>query len=197
MNLYFVIYSSIIQIGFEDTLAFKEALRTGAMIPTDKYNNELEISRVNDVLIDLIVKNHILDVDPNSYDSELLPIDGGLRIEFDNQDINHQCCSEINDFKNWEQILKDQSKIWKDIWIGHPWIYYKVDKELIYFSEYYDNNMDQNDIKTMFAIDKNDFFTKLIVQFNELYKFRDKLEKVISNGDFQNKKILIEKLMIK
>lgn len=190
MKLYFILYTDIIQEGLSETDSYRIAIDNNALIKVDEFNNELLISKLSDELIEKILKSHISDTESTDYEDDLTPLDGGLRIEFDKMTIDHQCCSELNDYKNWEKIIDAQTKEWNEIWIGHPSIYYRFDNDVIEISDYYDSNPKQEDIKTRLRLDKGEFLSKLEKSIVELNDFKRNLYRVVDIGDFKNKNIL-------
>ena len=195
MNVYFTVYSPILLQGLEDTLAFKEAEECGALIKVNHYDYEMVISKMSDNLIEAVILAHIEGMAPQEYKEQLLPIDGGLRIEHDDLVIEHQCCSEINDYQNWERIVDEQASEWKEIWIGHPSIYYRIAGNEIQFSQYYDTNPHHDQIEVRMTLDKIEFLEKLKIALDDLKVFKKRILSIIENRDFQNKEELARNIM--
>jgi hypothetical protein len=42
----------------------------------------------------------------------------------------------MGNIKGWEDLLKNESTRWTELWIGHPWVYYRRNNECVEFSEY-------------------------------------------------------------
>jgi hypothetical protein len=191
----FILYSEPIQEEWNYTELYKKATEIGAIIKVDQYNNELILSKVTDELIVATIKSHIDEIEPKDYYDQIVPLDGGLRIEKDNQIIDHQCCSELNDYVNWKKITSEKTKKWKEIWIGHPSVFYRNKGNEIELSEYYETNPKDKDIKTKMSFEKTDFINELEKALSELEKFKKRVYRIIENGNYKNKEVLKKALI--
>jgi hypothetical protein len=190
MKMYFTLYSEALK---QHTDFLVEAIRCKALMENERGELELVISKVSDKLIDLFVREYIACLEPEEYDEKLPPLDGGLRIEEAGAVIEHQCCSELDDYLAWAEILKVRAAHWTEIWIGHPWIYYRIEGPSIYLTDYCEDLPDNMDYK--FVFDKEIFFAKLRGQLISLYEFGYKLRRYVQQGDFQKKEVLLGKLL--
>ena len=191
----FILYSEPIQEEWNYTELYKKATEIGALIKVDKYNNELILSKVTDKLIIATIKSHIDEIEPKNYYDQIVPLDGGLRIEKDNLLIEHQCCSELNNYVNWKKIVSEETKKWKEIWIGHPSVFYRYKGNEIELSEYYEENPKDEDIKTKMAFNKSDFIIELEKALLEMDEFKQRVYRIIENGKYQNKEVLKKALI--
>ncbi|WP_299438221.1 hypothetical protein [uncultured Aquimarina sp.] len=190
MTLNFILYSDPIQEEWNYMDLYKSAVKNGSLLKVDNYNNEVLISKISNELIEKTIESHIDEIESNNYEEELVPLDGGLRIEHNDLIIEHQCCSELNDYQNWEKVLIEQSNDWKEIWIGHPSVFYRLTDDKIEFSEYYDDNPASKDITTKMVFEKADFFDQLTQSLAELKSFKKRVYQIIDNGNYENKEIL-------
>ena len=191
----FILYSDLIQEEWNNTELYKKANESGALIKIDDYTNELILSKVSDELIIETINIHIEEIEPKNYHDQISPFDGGLRIVKNGMIIEHQCCSELNDYLNWKKIITDKTAKWKEVWIGHPSIYYRYNGNEIELSEYYDINPNYEDIEIKMTFEISEFLFNLEKALLELYKFKERVYKLIEQGNYQNKEIL-KKLLI-
>ena len=191
----FVFYSYPIQEEFKDTALYKKAAGLGALINFDTYNNVLSISKVTDELIKATIDSHIEDTESKNYEEELPPFEGGLRIEKDDLSIDYQCCADLGDAVEWEKVISKKSQTWKQIWIGHPWIFYRYNGVNIELSEYYDDIPDDDDIQGKMTWSRGAFATELNQALADLEIFKERLYKVIDAGNYDNKEVLKRKLI--
>lgn len=159
------------------------------------YNNELILSKVTDDLISATIDSHIRDIESENYYDQIVPLDGGLRIEIDNLIIEHQCCSELNDYLNWKKIISEKSKKWKEIWIGHPSVFYRIKGCKIEISEYYEGNPKDKEIKAKMTFENTDFINGLSNVLSELEEFKEKVYRIVENGNYKNKELLKKALI--
>ncbi len=191
----YILYSQPIQEEWNDTELYKKATEINALIKVDEYNNELILSKVTDDLIIATIDSHIEEIEPKDYYDQIVPLDGGLRIEKDNLIIEHQCCSELNDYQNWKKIITEKSKKWKEIWIGHPSIFYRNKADEIELSEYYDDTPKDKEIKTKFTFNYAEFINELEIANSELEIFKQKVYRIVENGNYENKEVLKKALL--
>jgi hypothetical protein len=190
MKIRFTIYSSLFDKWLNESELYRKAIYQNVLIDTNEYENELILAKLTPELIDPIIRNHIEDISPKDYDDKLMPFEGGLRIESRSEIIESQCCGDINDYKNWEKLMVKEISSWQDIWIGHPWIFYKFDQHSIFFSEYYDNAIDIDKIKIKLTLQKEKFKEALADELDNIKDFKIKLGRVIDQGNFENKETL-------
>ena len=191
----FTLYSQPIQKEFSYTELFKKASEIRALINVDEFNNELILSKVTDELLIATIDAHIEEIIPENYYDQIVPLDGGLRIEHENQMIEHQCCSELNDYKNWEKIISEKSKKWKEIWIGHPSVYYRMREDKIELSEYYEDSPKEENIVVKMVFNVSDFANGLEKALLELEVFKKQIYRIIDDGNYMNKEVLKISLM--
>lgn len=191
----YILYSEPIQEEFNDTELYKKATEINALIKIDMYNNELILSKITDDFIIATIESHIQEIEPKDYYDQIVPLDGGLRIEKDNLIIEHQCCSELNDYHNWKKITSEKSTKWKEIWIGHPSVFYRNKGNEIELSEYYENMPKDNETKTKMTFNETDFVNELKRANSELEMFKQKVYRIIENGNYENKEVLKKALI--
>ncbi len=191
----YILYSEPIQEEWNYTELYKKATEVNALFKVDKYNNELILSKVTDDLIIATIDSHIEEIEPQNYYDQIVPLDGGLRIEKNNLIIEHQCCSELNDYQNWKKIITEKSKKWKEIWIGHPSVFYRNKGNEIEFSEYYDDTPKDAEIKTKMTFNEAEFINELNIANSELEEFKQKVYRIVENGNYENKEVLKKALI--
>ena len=54
--------------------------------------------------------------------------------------IEPSCCGDIGNINEWESIFEKELSEWNQLWIGHPWIYYRKANQIIEFSNYTELN---------------------------------------------------------
>lgn len=178
----------VIQIFSIDFTIFSERFQT-PLLETDwifdkyknviyevtKYENEVSIKNFDNQLISVIVDDYIEELESDDHGTHL---HGGFKIKSKNTKIGTTCCSSFSDYINWEEILTEPKSDWTSIWIGHPWVYYKIVDEFILFSNYTEN---ENDINEMMRIDFEVFKIELKMWFDEIQKFKKKVKNYIES----------------
>lgn len=190
MKMYLTLYSESLKNNAE---ALSEAIKCRALIKNAFGDPELLISHASNRLLDLFIQGHVSGVKAEQYEEKIAPLDGGLRVEGKDGVIEHQCCSEFDDYMTWEFILDKQATHWTEIWIGHPWIYYRIDGRWVYLSDYCEDIPGSLDFR--FAFDKDHFLSTLRIRVNEAHRFKQRIQKVIQRGAFLNKEVLINRLI--
>lgn len=155
--------------------ALVEAIRSNALMENERGDPELLLSQISDWLLDLFTHVHTAGTEAEHYEKEIPPLYGGLRVEEVGSVIEHQYCSAFDDYMIWAFILDKQATEWTEVWIGHPWIYYRIDGPFIYLSDYCENIPKSAECR--FAFDKNDFLSVLRTRVNEAQVFKDRLNK--------------------
>lgn len=90
-----------------------------------------------------VIKNHLEDVDIWDFEEQVGRLCGGIVMKVEDKfPITPTCCVDIGNIRNWVEIFKDKSKVWKTLWVGHPWVFHRFVGESIEFSKYYEKNIE-------------------------------------------------------
>lgn len=136
---------------------------------TDEYNNELSIKDFDNELISLIVEDYVNALNESDNENIRTSFDAGFQLITENIRIGYKCCGEFCNYKNWEKILIEKNSTWTEIWIGHPWIYYRFEKGVIVFSDYTE---DPKTIKELVRFDFKEFEISLQDWLKEINRFK-------------------------
>ena len=110
---------------------------------------------------------------------------GGMVIENlkdKQQTIHHQCCGEILDYQYYLSVLEDKNPDWKQIWIGHPWIFGKVKDDRLYLTSLLQCNkeeVDQLEELTIYEFDLRLFQQKMNKALEKLKAFEKKIATIL------------------
>lgn len=90
-----------------------------------------------------ILKKELQEVELEEFEDQVSILSGGIAIKENNSVlIEPTCCGDIGNIVGWESIVETESKGWTQLWIGHPWIFYKKDNGFIEFSDYTNANLE-------------------------------------------------------
>ncbi|MGD1320443.1 hypothetical protein [Chryseobacterium sp. 2R14A] len=125
--------------------------------PIQEGSYFVDIETLDDENLKIILKVVFEDVEVEGTDFLSL-FDGGIILKENNKIfLEPQCCADLEDIKNWEYIFENNSLDWSQLWIGHPWIFYKKENEKIQFSDYTENILSEiENIKAVFEINESD-----------------------------------------
>ncbi len=122
-----------------------------------------------------------------NFDLEKIPaLIGGIVIEFDdNTAIAPQCCGEIYNYQHWKEVLDKQPQEWTEIWIGHPWIYARVQNNTLELSEIMEATLSpQQDRAIKYTFDLNTFIQKLNLCIQEIKAFKKRIYKTLKKHQY-------------
>ncbi|APH43493.1 Uncharacterized protein A9P81_4066 [Leptospira interrogans serovar Copenhageni/Icterohaemorrhagiae] len=113
-----------------------------------------------DLELETILKTELEEVKFDECEDQVGSLDGGIVIKSENSIIiTPMCCGDIGNLREWEKILESQNNIWKQLWIGHPWIFYRRANGFIEISNYTESNLDDfNDIQVEYKLTEEEFF---------------------------------------
>ena len=147
-------------------------------ISKSNYVNTNSISN-SDLMI--ILKDHMERNGPGEYSDSMSPLYGGvLLLNNDEIMISPNCCTDMVDHYQWLEI--EPTKIPKQIWIGHPWIFYKTEGTEIIFSNFVEKNSE--DLLPEDLILKG--------SLNQILEEAEKLKEYVSNFETQVRNCLTE-----
>lgn len=143
----------------------------------------VDIEDIDDDNLELIVQARLKDIDfddPEVLD-HILALDGGIVLMMDDEiKIAPNCCSDIGNSDEWQRIFQKESSDWSDLWIGHPWIFYKKENGKIKFSDYSDENLqDFKDIKAIFEVDEYQLKTEFEKVMQQQINFKNRILEIL------------------
>jgi len=127
------------------------------LIEEDSYF--VDIETIDDenlkIILKIVFDDRDIDIEEENY---LMLFDGGILLKKDNELLlEPQCCADLEDIKNWEYIFENSSSDWSQLWIGHPWIFYKKENGKIQFSNYTEDLLNEwENRQSVFEVDELD-----------------------------------------
>lgn len=151
------------------------------LIEEDSYF--VDIETIDDenlkIILKIVFDDRDIDIEEENY---LMLFDGGILLKKDNELLlEPQCCTDLEDIKNWEYIFKNSSSDWSQLWIGHPWIFYKKENGKIQFSDYTEDLLNEwENRQSVFEVDELD----LQIEINKIKErqthFNDRVIKLLT-----------------
>ncbi|WP_123892004.1 MULTISPECIES: hypothetical protein [Chryseobacterium] len=151
------------------------------LIEEDSYF--VDIETIDDenlkIILKIVFDDRDIDIEEENY---LMLFDGGILLKKDNELLlEPQCCADLEDIKNWEYIFKNSSSDWSQLWIGHPWIFYKKENGKIQFSDYTEDLLNEwENRQSVFEVDELD----LQIEINKIKErqihFNDRVIKLLT-----------------
>jgi hypothetical protein len=141
----------------------------------------VDIETINDNELEEIVKNELKEVELEDFEEQVSRICGGIVIIENNISlIEPTCCGDIGNIKEWESIFEDKSNGWNQLWIGHPWVFYKKENGNIEFSDYTDLNLeDFKDIKSKFQFAEEELKKEVEKIRSQQNRFEHRIHKIL------------------
>lgn len=134
----------------------------------------VDIVSIHETELEIILEKQLEDIEWDFLEEQIGKLSGGIVVkENDNFRIEPMCCGDIGTTKDWEQIFETATDNWIQLWIGHPWVFYKRNNGIIEFSDYTDSTPeDLKDIKSLFSVSETD----LKNQLSNIRKQQDEFE---------------------
>lgn len=149
--------------------------------PIRKGSYLVDISSIKNSELKEILKSKLKKIEFNKLEEQVGRIYGGIVIKTENKyPIEPTCCGDIGNLYEWEEIFKNGSKDWKQLWIGHPWVFYRMSNDIIEFSDYYEANIEEiKEIKRVLKIPIKDLKEKLKVIRKVQINFEKRIQFVL------------------
>ena len=134
----------------------------GRLEPIRKTSHLVNIETINDKELEEILKHRLRDME--SPIEEVWKMDGGIALIENNElYIEPQCCGDIGNITGWESIFETEENTWDQLWIGHPWVYYRRNNGRIDFSVYIEPSPEYpTDYEVLITVTESDLQTELI-----------------------------------
>ena len=148
----------------------------------------VDINNIGDAELKTILKKELKDVDLSDFQKYVGQIIGGIVIvENDKIIIEPTCCGDISDIQNWEEIENAELEKWNQLWLGHPWIFYKRTKNHVTFSDYTDYNLeDFIDISEKYKFSEQKLLSEIKSSRNNQIGFEKRVSKVLAELKVDN-----------
>ncbi|MFP3598370.1 hypothetical protein [Chryseobacterium sp. SIMBA_029] len=140
----------------------------------------VDIENVDDENLKIILK--VVFEDSEIEGTDFLALFNGGLILMENNEIliEPTCCSDLENLRDWQYIFENNSSGWSQLWIGHPWVFYKKENGMIQFSNYSDLNLNEFlDIKPIFEIDESNLRIEFEKVNQQQIKFKIKISEIL------------------
>jgi hypothetical protein len=156
----------------------------------------VDINLINGNELEEIIKKELEDVELDFFEDQIGRLSGGIVIKDDNVFcIEPQCCGDIEGTKEWEDIFAAQSYCWNQLWVGHPWIFYKRNNGMVEFSDYTELSLEEfKEIKSVFKVSEVELKHQIEKIRKEQNEFELKILKILNKMEIPNAE-RISKLM--
>ena len=136
----------------------------GDVIPVELGSWFVDINRITDPQLHIIVQRYLRDVDADNYQEQVTWMYGGLAIKKEEQVIiSPSCCGDMRNLhEGWEEIERTDLDTWTILYIGHPWLHYRRRDGYIEFSDYTEKNLNDTDVvEVKHVFDEEQLFAEL------------------------------------
>lgn len=131
----------------------------------EKGSSLVDIETIDDENLIMIVETTMEDMesDKSEEDIDIMAFDGGIVLKIEDKIlIQPNCCGDISNIEDWENIFKTPTSEWRMLWIGHPWVFCKRENGKVFFSEYTESNVeDVENIKIVAEVEESELKTEL------------------------------------
>ncbi|CAL2106377.1 conserved hypothetical protein [Tenacibaculum sp. 190524A02b] len=156
--------------------------------PVELGSYLVDIESVKDSELKIILKNKLNEVDLSNYQEYVGQIVGGIVIKNKGKVIiEPTCCGDLSNIQNWEEIEKTELNKWTQLWVGHPWLFYKRNNDTVSFSEYTDFSLE--DFKGMsekFKLSEKELFAEIRSVRKGLNRFENRIKKALIEMGIEN-----------
>ncbi|GGG04275.1 hypothetical protein GCM10011344_00770 [Dokdonia pacifica] len=148
----------------------------------------VDINKIGESELKTILKKELKDVDLSNIQEGVSQIIGGIVIlENDKIILEPTCCGDISDIRNWEEVGNAQLNKWTQLWIGHPWIFYKRIDNYIAISDYTDYNLeDFNGISEKYKFSEQELLSEIKLCRNNQIKFENRISEILKELEIKN-----------
>jgi len=156
----------------------------------------VDASTINGKNLEIILEKALQDYDPDTPPAEYINcISGGLALLIgDTVMIEPECCGDLGDVQEWKAAASRLGNAYMDLWIGHPWLLTRSDKEWIELVYADDDN--KPDISKMEALKlrRNDLTQAVNEAEVNLRKFERNVETTLQDMNWTNTETIAQLL---
>jgi len=163
---------------------------------SNEYKGLFDMANFTNEDIDKLIDENIKGKNIDELEDEVHSLLGGIVITKDDKILlAPNCCGDISNLYSWEEIKSNTSKEWTQLWIGHPWIFYRKLDEQVEISNYYDDDNPEikfENIKFAISNDQLEEGLKEIRKIQEL--FQDRLSRRLKLKNIKNYEQVAERM---
>lgn len=148
----------------------------------------VDIETIDDENLQMILETNLQEIDLEEFEDQIIAFDGGIVLKKNDQVlISPTCCGDIGNIKEWQKIFENKTSDWSEMWIGHPWIFYRKENGKVQFSDYSDLNLKEFiDIKPIFEIDESELKIELEKVKQHQIKFKNTISEILKKMKIDN-----------
>jgi len=158
------------------------------LVPIYKDGWLFDISTISDNALIKILKTNLRDIDLRDFQEQVSALSGGIALERDNiLYITPGCCGDIGAIHDWQAMIESENTVWQQLWIGHPWIYYRKNDCHVEFSDYTDENLHVLDhLQIRITVPRSDLQRALAHVRKEQCMFNERIKKTLESMGIQH-----------
>lgn len=148
--------------------------------PIKRGSYLVDVKNVNDENLKIIL-NVIFEDDEADGSDFLASFNGGIILkENDEILIEPTCCGDLENLKGWQYIFENNSSEWSQLWIGHPWVFYKKENGKIQFSDYTEYMLSEfKNIQPVFEVYELDLEIEINKMKEQQINFNNRVMKIL------------------
>ncbi|MBD0404520.1 hypothetical protein [Flammeovirga sp. EKP202] len=148
----------------------------------------VDMKTVGDFELKVILEEKLQDLDPSEIEECLGRISGGIVIvENDNIIVEPNCCGDLSDILNWEEIGNASFNKWTSLWIGHPWIYFKRTDKYISISDFTEKNLEEfKSISEKHKLSEEELVAEIKICRNDQIHFENRISEILVEMNIKN-----------
>lgn len=160
----------------------------GHLIPVEKGSYNVDIATISDQDLTTIIKTIIENIGANDFEESVYTSCGGIVLIHNNKIcIEPSCCGDLGDIRGWGGIFETAPGQWKKLWIGHPWIYYRRQDDMVEFSDYTDNEYKENaELAVMISVPEISLRQQWEKMNNVQINFEDRIKQILGKLEINN-----------
>ncbi|EDP94858.1 hypothetical protein U8527_14995 [Kordia algicida OT-1] len=147
----------------------------------------MAIDTIEDKELEIIVATYLKDKKLTEYEDCLNAFFGGIVLKEGSEIIiQPQCCGDISDITKWETIGEMNSRNWKQLWIGHPWVYVKKQNADIEFTEYTEDDKEMEELKIQYKASQEIIVEEFQKARKILIDFQQRIYQILKKKNIEN-----------
>lgn len=145
---------------------------------TIQNSSLVDIATIEESELELLLKLELAQ----SKDKTSIYFMGGIVVNVGTEyPIVPTCCGDLGNIAEWESIASKATEKWQDLWIGHPWVYYRRKGQGIQFSEYFDGNPDDLDtIESKLFLSEQELKVKILAAKERQIELGKKIHSILN-----------------
>ncbi|MFM9402597.1 hypothetical protein [Myroides odoratimimus] len=145
----------------------------------------VDVNSMDEDALSVVIEKELEEIELEEYEDQIAKLAGGI-VVIEGEVILQEpmCCCDMDSCRDLLAIVESEEDTWIQLWIGHPWVFYRRRDGKVEFSDYTNDMLEEEEIRVKWSIIEEDLVKELEQLDLELVIFKQKVNNVLIKKGF-------------